>query len=134
MFDAVLPEFFKNEQELRDIWSDPLTRKTFLERIADAGCDTEKLSTLQKMIAAEKSDLFDVLAYFSFSLPPITRAERVAEAMPGIFSELSDKQEEFLDYILSNYIENGNSILEEAKLADLVTLKYGSFSDGERAF
>ena len=32
------------------------------------------------MIDAEKSDLFDVLAYIAFALAPITRAERVADA------------------------------------------------------
>ena len=134
MFDAVLPEFFKSEDELRAIWSDPLTRKIFLERIADAGCDAEKLSALQKMIDAEKSDLFDVLAYFSFSLTPITRAERVEEAKADIFSELSDKQKEFLDFVLSKYVENGVETLDESKLANLILLKYSAFTDAERIF
>lgn len=134
MFDAVLPEFFKSEEELRAIWSDPLTRKAFLEKIADAGCDSEKLATLQKMIDAEKSDLFDVLAYFSFSLTPITRAARVEEAKADIFSELSDKQKEFLDFVLSKYVENGVETLDESKLANLILLKYSAFTDAERVF
>src|SRR3990167_9121429 len=33
MFGA-MPEFFKSEEELRKIWSDPKTRKAFLEKIA----------------------------------------------------------------------------------------------------
>ncbi len=134
MFDAVLPEFFKSEEELRAIWSDPLTRKAFLEKIADVGCDSEKLATLQKMINAEKSDLFDVLAYFSFSVTPITRAERVEEAKAAIFSELSDKQKEFLDFVLFKYIENGVETLDESKLANLILLKYSAFADAERVF
>lgn len=134
MFDAVLPEFFKSEDELRSIWSDPITRKVFLERIADVGCDAEKLSALQKMIDAEKSDLFDVLAYFSFSLTPITRAERVEEAEVDMFLELSDKQKEFLDFVLSKYVENGVETLDESKLANLILLKYSAFTDAERIF
>ena len=32
---GTLPSFFKNEDELRKIWSNPVTRKTFLDKIAD---------------------------------------------------------------------------------------------------
>lgn len=108
--------------------------KVFMEKISDSGCDAEKLSILQKMIDAEKSDLFDVLAYFSFSITPITRAERVEEAKAEIFSDLSDKQKEFLDFVLSKYVENGVEILDESKLANLILLKYSAFADAERVF
>lgn len=134
LFDTILPDFFKSENELREIWSDPLTRKIFLDKISDAGCDREKLLVLQKMIDAEKSDLFDVLAYFSFSLKPITRSTRVEEAKSDIYKELSDKQKEFLDFVLSKYVENGVDTLDESKLANLILLKYSAFADAERAF
>ena len=134
LFDTVLPDFFKNESELREIWSDPLTRKAFLDKISDAGCDREKLLVLQKMIDAEKSDLFDVLAYFSFSLKPITRTKRVEEAKSDIYQELSDKQKEFLDFVLSKYVENGVDTLDESKLANPILLKYNAFADAERVF
>jgi len=32
-----LPEFFKSEEELRKIWSSPITRKALLERLQAAG-------------------------------------------------------------------------------------------------
>lgn len=134
MFDAVLPEFFKSEAELRTIWSDPLTRKVFLSKIAEAGCDGEKLLILQKMIDAEKSDLYDVLAYFSFSLQPLTRIERVAGAKSDIYNELDPKQQEFLDFVLSQYIENGVGTLDESKLGNLILLKYSAYTDAERVF
>lgn len=134
LFDTVLPDFFKSESELREIWSDPLTRKVFLDKISDAGCDREKLLVLQKMIDAEKSDLFDVLAYFSFSLKPITRSRRAEEAKSDIYKELSDKQREFLDFVLSKYIENGVDTLDESKLANLILLKYNAYTDAERVF
>ena len=34
---GTLPSFFKTEKELQEIWSDPITRKAFLEKLADAG-------------------------------------------------------------------------------------------------
>ena len=85
------------------------------------------------MIDAEKSDLFDVLAYFSFSLSPITRIARVEEAKSDIYQELSDKQKDFLDFVLSKYIENGVGELDESKLENLILLKYRALTDAERA-
>ena len=55
-----------------------MTRKVLLARLSDAGYGKEELTTLQKLIDAEKSDLFDVLEYVSFAIKPITREVRVA--------------------------------------------------------
>nr|SPS05736.1 protein of unknown function [Candidatus Nitrotoga fabula] len=35
---GVLPSYFNSEGELRQIWSDPITRKALLEQLAEAGC------------------------------------------------------------------------------------------------
>ncbi|MDP1760249.1 MAG: DEAD/DEAH box helicase family protein, partial [Candidatus Woesebacteria bacterium] len=78
MFGA-MPEFFKSEEELRKIWSNPTTRKVFLDKIAEKGFGKDELETLQKMIDAEQSDLFDVLTYISFLTKPISRVERVEQ-------------------------------------------------------
>ncbi len=102
-----LPDFFNSEEELRNIWSSPITRKALLDQLDAAGYGKEELVTLQKLIDAEKSDLFDVLDYISFSVRPITRATRVAEAQTSIFHLLDNKQKEFLEFVLSKYIEAG---------------------------
>src|SRR3989339_302575 len=128
---GVLPEFFKSEDELRKIWSDPRTRKIFLKKIADIGYDKEKLDTLQKLVDAEKSDLFDVLAYISFSIKPITRKERVNESRFDIFSKLDEKQREFIEFVLGKYIENGFEELDDEKLSKLLNLKYHTIADAE---
>jgi len=70
---GILPEYFKDENELRTIWSNPITCSAFLEKLAVEGYGKDVLITLQKLINAEKSDLFDVLEYVSFALQPITR-------------------------------------------------------------
>lgn len=124
-----LPEFFKNEDELRKIWSNPITRKAFLDNLAEAGYGKDELYTLQKLVDAEKSDLFDVLEYISFSVKPITRAVRVAKAQASIFSTLDNKQKEFLEFVLSKYIETGVEELDQEKLPALLALKYRTISD-----
>ena len=126
---GALPAFFKDEEELRKIWSDPLTRKTLLDKLCDAGYGKGELAILQKLIDAEKSDLFDVLEYVSFAVTPITREVRVARAQSRIFDHLDNRQKEFLEFVLSKYIETGVEELAEDKLAKLLTLKYQALPD-----
>ena len=128
-----LPEYFKDEDELRKIWSVPATRKSFLVKLEEAGYGKDELSNLQKLISAEKSDLFDVLEYVSFAIKPITREERVVNARSQIFDGLGDRQKDFLDFVLSKYIETGVSELDQDKLPSLLELKYHSITDAAEA-
>ena len=128
---GALPEFFKSEDELRKIWSNPITRKALLEKLFNAGYGADVLISLQKLINAEKSDLFDVLEYISFAIKPITREMRVAQAQSKIFKGLDNKQKEFLEFVLSKYIETGVEELDQAKLPDLLMLKYQAIRDAE---
>ncbi len=128
MFGA-MPEFFKSEEELRKIWSDPVTRKVFLEKISAIGYGKDELEMLQKMIDAEQSDLFDVLNYVSFLTPTISRIERVEQAKGKIFEGLNEKQKEFLDFVLSKYEEKGVEELDEEKLPVLLNLKYHAIAN-----
>lgn len=124
-----LPEYFSSEEELRKIWSVPSTRKSFLEKLEDAGYGKDELAALQQLINAEKSDLFDVLEYVSFAIDPITREQRVFNSQAYINEGLNEKQIEFLDFVLSKYIESGFEELDQEKLPSLLTLKYKSISD-----
>jgi len=127
-----LPDFFKSEKELRIIWSNPITRKTLLIKLEEAGFGKEELTTLQKLIDAEKSDLFDVLEYvFNSEIKPITREARVAKARATIFAFLNDKQKEFIEFVLSKYIETGVEELDQEKLPVLLTNKYQSLEDAK---
>jgi type I restriction enzyme R subunit len=128
LFGAI-PSFFKNEEELREIWSDPVTRKALLEKLSEAGFGRDDLKTVQKLVNAEKSDLFDVLEYISFARPPMTREERVLSAHDSIFTELDDAQKDFVEFVLSKYIESGVDELDQAKLPKLLELKYESVQD-----
>lgn len=124
-----LPELFKNEEELRKIWSSPLTRKILLEKLSDAGFGKDELINLQKFIDAEKSDLFDVLEFIAYSIKPITREVRVATAQKNIFALLDNNQKEFLEFVLAKYIETGVEELDQEQLPSLLELKYQAVSD-----
>jgi type I restriction enzyme R subunit len=124
-----LPTLFKDEAELRKIWSNPLTRKVLLDKLADAGFGKDDLTTLQKVIDAEKSDLFDVLEFIAYSVKPLTRETRVASAQKDIFAKLESNQKEFLEFVLSKYIETGVEELDQEKLPELLELKYNAVSD-----
>lgn len=129
---GTLPEFFKSEEELRKIWSSPLTRRTLLEKLEAAGYGKDELTTLQKLIDAEKSDLFDVLEYvFNSDIKPMTREARVAAAEATIFALLSEKQKEFIQFVLDKYIETGVEELDQEKLPILLTNKYQSLEDAK---
>lgn len=127
-----LPKFFKSEEELRTLWSNPMTRRSLLEKLDEAGFGKDELTTLQKLIDAEKSDLFDVLEYvFNSDIKPITREERVATAQAKIYAELNNKQKEFIEFVLSKYIETGVEELDQEKLPILLTNKYQSLEDAK---
>ncbi|MBL8008427.1 MAG: DEAD/DEAH box helicase family protein [Ignavibacteria bacterium] len=128
---GTLPNFFKSETELRKIWSNPVTRKELLDKLSDAGYGKEELKMLQKIIDAEKSDIFDVLEYISFAVKPITRETRVANAQSNIFVSKDNRQKEFLEFVLGRYIESGVEELDQEKLPFLLTNKYQSLEDAK---
>jgi type I restriction enzyme R subunit len=119
-----LPEFFKDEAELRTLWSAPDTRKMLLNGLAEKGFGHEQLSEMQKIIDAEKSDLFDVLAYIAYALPPLTREERADRAKVAITANFNTKQQVFLEFVLAHYVGVGVDELDQEKLTPLLRLKY----------
>ena len=124
MLFGKLPDFFKNEAELRAIWSDPATRKKLLQGLADNGFGGEQLAEMQKIIDAEKSDLFDVLAHVAYAVAPMTREARATRARVYISNSFSNKQQGFLDFVLSHYVRVGVEELDLDKLTPLLKLKY----------
>jgi type I restriction enzyme R subunit len=119
-----LPDFFKNEDELRALWGAPDTRRKLLEGLAEKGFGKYQLTEMQKIIDAEKSDLFDVLAHVAYALEPLTREERVDRAMAVISENFNTRQQVFLDFVLSHYIAEGVDELDQAKLTPLLKLRY----------
>jgi type I restriction enzyme R subunit len=121
---GALPEFFKDEDELRRLWSDPDTRRQLLAGLADKGFGRDALAEMQRVIEAEHSDLFDVLAYVSFAAPPVPRAERADAARAATAAEFTDKQRAFVEFVLAQYVAQGVDELDADKLSPLLKLKY----------
>lgn len=124
-----LPELFKDEDELRLLWGRPDTRKALLEGLAEKGFGEEQLVEAKLMIDAENSDIFDVLAYIAFTLAPISRKERVEMHRENIFTKYNYRQQEFLGFVLNQYVKEGVGELAQEKLPTLLEVKYNVLSD-----
>ncbi|MGB7758613.1 MAG: DEAD/DEAH box helicase family protein [Bryobacteraceae bacterium] len=124
MLFGKLPEFFKDEDELRAIWSDPDTRARLLQGLAEKGFGREQMAEMQKIIDAENSDLFDVLAHVAYALPPLTREERATRARIAIGTRFNTRQQVFLGFVLSQYVKVGVEELDREKLSPLLKLRY----------
>ena len=123
---GALPEFFKDEDELRALWSTPDTRRKLLEGLADKGFGREQFAEMQKIIDAQNSDLFDVLAYVAFATAPQTRAQRSVQAKIEAHHAYDYKQQAFVDFVLAQYVKEGFEELYAEKLTPLLRLKYNN--------
>lgn len=121
---GALPDFFKDEDELRTLWADPATRKGLLDGLAEKGFGREPLAAMQRVMAAENSDLFDVLAYVAFALPPQTRSVRAAQALAQASGQYGSKQQAFIEFVLGHYVNQGVEALAPDKLTPLLRLRY----------
>jgi len=128
---GTLPELFKSEDELRTIWSKPDTRKKLLEELTEKGFAKQQLQEFQKILNAENSDLYDVLAYISFHADIIERSMRADRAKVQLIN-YDPKQQEFLNFVLSQYVKQGVDELDDSKIGDLLVLKYNAIADAKK--
>ena len=125
-----LPEFFSNEETLREIWSLPDTRKKLLQELQDKGYTDTQLEDLRAVVRGEDTDLFDVLSYVAYHKDMVPRLERAEKAML-YFDSYNKQQQKFLNFVLEQYVKEGVSELDDAKLKDLLTLKYNAIADAK---
>jgi type I restriction enzyme, R subunit len=126
-----LPDLFKDEAELRKIWSHPETRASLLEGLEERGFSFEALSNIASLVRAEDSDLFDVLALVAYSKKPTPRTARAARVSRAGQDE---KASEFIDFVLGRYVEEGSNVLTLDRLPTLVELKYSTVADAAARF
>jgi type I restriction enzyme R subunit len=119
-----LPEFVKDEAELRELWSSPDTRRKLLQGLEEKGFGSAQLAEMQMIINAANSDLFDVLAHVAYALQPISREERATHARLYIHSKCTSKQQLFLNFVLQHYVTLGVQELALEKLTPLLQLRY----------
>lgn len=126
-----LPTFFKNEEELRKIWSVPSTRKKLLEELHEKGYSYAQIEDLRKIIHGEDSDLFDVLSYVAYHKELVPRLERAQKAKIQL-KDYHPKQQEFLNFVLEQYVREGVNELDDSKLPNLLELKYKALADAKK--
>ncbi|CAN2220319.1 HsdR Type I site-specific restriction-modification system, R (restriction) subunit and related helicases [Candidatus Nanopelagicaceae bacterium] len=125
-----MPDLFKNEDELRAIWSVPSTRANLLKQLESAGFPTSELVSIQELIDAQNSDLFDVLEFVKYALKPVSREARAKKSRSIMEAGIEAKQLEFVDFLVSQYVESGVEELEESKLETLLEIKYSDVFEG----
>lgn len=126
-----LPKFFSSEEELREIWSNPETRKKLLQKLQNAGYSIATFDKIKSVISAEDSDIFDVLIFIAYSENMQTRQERVDNHKVVIFNNIQSRQHAFIEFVLQQYIKNGVGELDNERLGELINLKYGSVVDAQ---
>lgn len=127
-----IPKFFANEDELRKIWSMPSTRKNLINKLSDNGYTLSQLDGLRAVVNAEDSDLYDVLGYIAYHKELVPRIERAKYAKERLH-DYSQKQQDFIDFVLEQYTVAGITELDDKKLPELLSLQYGSIPDAMSA-
>lgn len=125
-----LPELVKTEDELRKVWSMPSTRKKLLEELESKGYSDEQLEDLRKVIHGEESDLFDVLSYIAYQKNLVPRLDRAERAKIHIDS-YNAEQQDFLNFVIKQYVQVGVKELDETKIKALLELRYHSIADAK---
>ena len=128
-----LPELFKDEDELRSLWSDPDTRRALLEQLTERGYNGLVLMQIKDAINAEDSDIYDVLGHIAYSRNMMTRAHRAEVGKRRIDVAYDEKIVSFLDFVLGHYVNNGVESLDRSQLPDYLKLKYGTLAEGSAA-
>ena len=125
-----IPKFFESEEQLIKIWSIPETREKLLETLSEAGYSEDQLEELRKLVHGEESDLFDVLSYVAFHSELVARNERSSYAKIHLDS-YDKQQQEFLNFVLDQYVKKGVGELSDDKLKPLIELKYNTIADAK---
>ena len=124
-----LVDLVTDEDHLRTLWGAPETRERFMEQLTEQGFDLEHLTDIRRLIDAQDSDIFDVLAYIRFASAPKTREERAEAAKGEALEGSSEPVRELLEGVLENYKTAGHLELNPGALIELLKIRYGTMAD-----
>jgi len=125
-----LKGILKDEEALRKIWSLPSTRKKLLEELKDKGYTDSQFEDLREVVQGKDSDLYDVLSFIAYNKHLVPRLERAEKAKIQML-DYDAKQQAFLNFVLEQYVREGVKELDDAKLAELLVLKYHALADAK---
>ncbi|MDO8385545.1 MAG: type I restriction-modification enzyme R subunit C-terminal domain-containing protein, partial [Polaromonas sp.] len=69
---------------------------------------------------------FDVLAYVAFATATETRTVRANRATVATHQQFNDRQQAFVDFVLTQYVQQGVDELDTEKLSPLLRLRYNN--------
>ena len=124
-----LPYFFTDSLDLHKQWEHPDTRLALLDQLEREGFAEDKLRMVQRVIGREDCDLLDVLEFLAYATTPIDRVCRVELVRQDYYKRQSDKSQEFLDFLMEQYVRNGEREFTMTNLPKFLEMKYGSTSD-----
>jgi type I restriction enzyme R subunit len=126
-----IPTLFKSEEELRKLWSIPSTRRKLMEELGEKGYTHDQLEALRKLVHGKDSDLYDVLNYIAYHKDLVSRLDRADRAKVQL-GDYNPKQQDFLNFVLDQYVKEGVDELDDSKLPDLLELRYKAITDAKR--
>ncbi|MFK8163714.1 MAG: EcoAI/FtnUII family type I restriction enzme subunit R [Lewinella sp.] len=126
-----LPEIFKSEADLRRVWAQPATRRELLNELQDRGYAEEQLRNLRKLVGGDNTDLFDVLAHVAFTKEMVPRQDRASRALERM-GAYNPKRQEFLRFVLDQYVKGGVKELDDSRLRPLLELRYQALANAKR--
>jgi type I restriction enzyme R subunit len=121
---GLIPNLYSSEDEFRRLWANPDTREQILQQFEQEGFDGEQLNTLREMISAKDCDIFDVIAYLSYSSEMLTRHQRVEIAETDHFFDVYQnmKAKDFLHFVLKRYEKDDIQELRRDRIGELIKL------------
>ena len=119
-----IPNLYSSEDEFRRLWANPDTRDQILKQLEQEGFDSEQLETLRDMLSAKDCDIFDVIAYLTYSSGMLTRHQRVEIAETDHFFDIFQnvKAKEFLHFVLKRYEKDDIQELRRDRIGELIKL------------
>ena len=126
---GTLPHFLDGEEDLRERWSHPDTRKQLLDLLEQSGFPEDKLELTRNFLEMENCDMLDVLAYLAYNTTPIDRQRRAELLEEQARQKFTKEQQEFVQYIMELYVRNGFKELSAENLPTLIGMKYHSTAD-----
>jgi len=119
-----IPNLYSGEEEFRRLWANPDTREQILQKLEQEGFDGEQLETLREMLSAKDCDIFDVIAYLTYSSEMLTRHQRVEIADSDHFFDVYQnmKAKDFLHFVLKRYEKDDIQELRRDRIGELIKL------------
>ena len=121
-----LPMFFNGPDDLRHQWENPQTRQQLLDQLAREGFIEEKLDMVRRVMGREDCDLYDILSYLAYETTPLERTKRVELVRQDYLNSLPVPVQEWVNFLMTQYVNNGYKEMAEDHLSTLLKMKYGS--------